>query len=62
LEEIMAKRRQDNALQFWKRLLQGDRTMLSSSGKDYGQATGQCFAILENRIAGDRTMLFNIGK
>jgi hypothetical protein len=41
------ERRQDNALQFWKRLWIGDRTMLCKISKDYDKATRQCSAVLE---------------
>jgi hypothetical protein len=44
-------RRQDNALQFWKRLWLGDRTMLCNIRKYNGKGTGQCSAILENIMA-----------
>jgi hypothetical protein len=55
-------RRQDNALQYWKRLWQGKRTELCYISKLVDNAMGQFSAILKIKWRGDRTMLCNIGK
>ncbi len=61
LENTM-ERRQDNALQFWKRLWIGNRTMLCNIGKYNGKATDNALQFWKRLWQGNRAILCNVGK